>query len=316
MAMITTNPRPRFSTSTHSYERWELADALESIARCGYEGVEILTERRYGPRKEHAPNGRWVPVHLRPDWPAERIRRVQDQLGRLGLQVVCLAPLVDFLHPHYGSVEAEIEEIHKQVDLAVTLGSPLVRPYAAHAVPDGIGRDEALARLGEALRACGDYAAPRGVRLVVENHGQFSSQPETLAAIIAATDHPAVGICLHIPRGDGSLDAGRLMDLAPERIWHVHLSDGRTKQWLDATRYRNQGLPLNEIAARLGMSPDQVPPEGQAIGDGTADMAGVIRALQRIGYSGWWNHEGPMEEDPEDSERRSLTFLKRILANS
>lgn len=62
------------------------------------------------------------------------------------------------------------------------------------------------------------------------------------------------------------------------------------------------------------MPPQRVPPEGQALGDGTADLASVIRALQEIGYSGWWNHEGPMEHDPEDSERRSLAFMKAVLA--
>jgi sugar phosphate isomerase/epimerase len=132
-------------------------------------------------------------------------------------------------------------------------------------------------------------------------------------AAIRAAGYPAVSICLHIPRGAGDTDAARMIELALERIWHVHLSDGRAQRWLDATRLRQQGLSEAEVPARIGVLREHVPLEGQADAGGTADMAAVIRALQAAGHAGWWNHEGPMEGALEHSERRSLASLKAVL---
>src|SRR5919202_4307053 len=89
----------KISCSTYAYGYWEVDKALQSIARVGYTGVEILT---HGVGRPDGRGGRQTNFHLRPEWPEERIAAVEEQVGRLHLKPVCLSPSSDFLEPRGG----------------------------------------------------------------------------------------------------------------------------------------------------------------------------------------------------------------------
>jgi sugar phosphate isomerase/epimerase len=127
----------KISCSTYAYGYWEVDEALESIARVGYKGVEILT---HGVGRPDGQGGRQMIYHLRPEWPEDRIAAVEDQLGRLNLTPVCVSPASDFLEPRHGSVQADVDEVCRHVDLAARLGAPLVRPFAAKLLARWHGR--------------------------------------------------------------------------------------------------------------------------------------------------------------------------------
>ncbi|MGH2354603.1 MAG: sugar phosphate isomerase/epimerase family protein [Chloroflexota bacterium] len=294
------------SCSTYAYGQWDFDRALESIARVGYQGVEILT---HGVGRPDGQGGRVMNYHLRPEWSEARIAAAEDQLGRLNLQPVCVSPSSDFLEPRHGSVQGDIDEVCRHVDLAARLGAPLVRPFAASNLPDGMDRETAIGIIAEALRECGRYAASKRVRLAVENHGQFPGVAENMAGILAATDHPAVGLTLHIPRPT----AEELIDQVPDKIWHMHLGAGQPPHWREIRQLRSEGLSREAIAARLGIDVQAVPEGGLALGEGGADLAGIVRAVRATGYSGWWNHEGGPESNPEPTEERSYAYLQQVL---
>ncbi|HEX2034963.1 MAG TPA: sugar phosphate isomerase/epimerase family protein [Chloroflexota bacterium] len=300
------SPSERISCSTYAYGYWEVDRALESIARVGYRGVELLT---HGVGRPDGKGGRQVIYHLRPEWPEERIAAVQDQVGRLGLQPVCLSPATDFLAPRHGSVQADIDEVCRHVDLAARFGAPLVRPFAADRLPEGMDRDAAIDTIAQALRECGRYAASKGVRLAVENHGQFPGVAENMVAILERADSPAVGLCLHIPRPT----AEELIERVPDKIWHMHLSDRGPENWREIRRLQAEGLSREEIAARLGVAVETIPERTIALGEGTADLPGIVQAVKATGYDGWWNHEGGPEPNPEPTEERSVAYLKQLL---
>jgi sugar phosphate isomerase/epimerase len=297
----------RISCSTYAYGHWDLDRALDSIARVGFKGVEILT---HGVARPDGRGGRETNFHLRPEAPEARIAEVEARLDRLGLRPVCVSPSTDFLEPRHGSVQADVDEVCRHVDLAVRLGAPLVRPFAAGTLPEGLGRERAVEQIAAALRRCGRYAGDRGIRLAVENHGQFPGEAANMIAILKATDHPAVGLCLHIPRPT----AEALIEAVPDRIWHMHLAPGQPPRGQEIRRLRAEGRSREEIATRLGVPIEEVPDEAYALGEGPADLVGIVRAVQATGYAGWWNHEGGPEPDPEPTERRSVAFLKEVLA--
>ena len=302
----TTTAADRISCSTYAYGYWDVDKALESIARVGYRGVEILT---HGVGRPDGQGGRQMNYHLRPEWPGERIAAVEEQLGRLNLTPVCLSPASDFLEPRGGSVQADIDEVCRHVDLAARMGVPLVRPFAANTLPEGMDAETAIRIIAEALRECGRYAESKGVRLAVENHGQFPGVADNMVAILRATDHPAVGLTLHIPRPT----AEQLIDAVPDKIWHMHLGAGQPPRGREIQQLRREGLSREQIAERLGIGVQDVPEGTLALGEGPADLSGIIQAVRATGYDGWWNHEGGPEENPEPTEERSVAFLRRVL---
>lgn len=294
------------STSTYAYGHWDIDKALESIARVGYTGVEILT---HGVRRPDGQGGQHMNYHLRPEWTDDRIAAAQEQLGKLNLFPNCVSPSSDFITPAHGSVQADIDEVCRHVDLAVRLGAPLVRPFAANRLPEGMDRDTAIGQISGALRTCGRYATSKGVRLAVENHGEFPGVSENMIAILKATNEPAVGITLHIPRNN----ADQLIEEVPDKIWHMHLGSPETRHGREIRQLRSQGLSHEQIAQKLGIALHEVPEGSLALGEGDTDYLAIIRAVQATGYSGWWNHEGAPEPNPEPTEQRSVAFLKKVL---
>jgi sugar phosphate isomerase/epimerase len=307
--MVATDSIPadlKVSCSTYAYSYWELPAALVSIARAGFRGVELLVQ----PLLRPGSGGRSERHHhLRPEWPDSQLEEVRDHLRRLELAPVCISNSTDFLSPRSGSVEGDVDEVRRAVDLAVRFGAPLVRPFATHALPPGIERRDAIRTVGRALHECGRYAEAQGVRLAVENHGPFPSEAPNMVAILRAADSPAVGLCLHIPRDT----AEQLIDDVPDLIWHLHLTDNRPPLWREARQLRLRGVPPAEIAARLGVPVAQLPAESVALGEGGADLPAIVRRIKATGYAGWWNHEGPPEPNPEPTEVRSLAYLERVL---
>ena len=302
----TTTAADRISCSTYAYGYWDVDKALESIARVGYRGVEILT---HGVARPDGQGGRQMNYHLRPEWPKDQIAAVEDQLDWLNLKAVCLSPASDFLEPRGGSVQADIDEVCRHVDLAARMGVPLVRPFAANTLPEGMDAETAIGIIAEALRECGRYAESKGVRLAVENHGQFPGVADNMVAILRATDHPAVGLTLHIPRPT----AEQLIDAVPDKIWHMHLGAGQPPRGREIQQLRREGLSREQIAERLGIGVQDVPEGTLALGEGPADLSGIIQAVRATGYDGWWNHEGGPEPDPEPAEQRSCAYLRRAL---
>jgi sugar phosphate isomerase/epimerase len=296
----------KISTSTYAYGHWDLDKALESIARVGYTGVEILT---HGVRRPDGKGGQEMNYHLRPEWPDERINAVKQQLDKLDLTPNCVSPSSDFITPAHGSVQADIDEVCRHVDLAVKIGAPLVRPFAANRLPEGMTSDAAIKQISDALRTCGQYAQSKGVRIAVENHGEFPGVSEHMIAILKATDHPAIGLTLHIPRNN----AEQLVEEVPDKIWHMHLGSPQTKHGREIRQLRSQGKSREEIASQLGIKVEEVPEGSLALGEGDTDYLAIVRAVQATGYTGWWNHEGGPEPNPEPTEQRSVSFLRRVL---
>ncbi|MCA9291411.1 MAG: sugar phosphate isomerase/epimerase [Phycisphaerales bacterium] len=82
-----------------------------------------------------------------------------------------------------------VEAHYKWVDAAKTLGCHSIRVNAASAGTP----DEQRAHSRDGLRRLTEFAAARGINVIVENHGGLSSDGSWLASVIRAVDHPRCG---------------------------------------------------------------------------------------------------------------------------
>lgn len=82
-----------------------------------------------------------------------------------------------------------VENHHAWVDIGQRLGAASIRVNAA-----GEGTaEEVAANAAEGLKKLAEYAAPKGINVIVENHGGYSSDGSWLAGVMAAVDMDNVG---------------------------------------------------------------------------------------------------------------------------
>lgn len=82
-----------------------------------------------------------------------------------------------------------VENHYAWVDIAQSLGAPTIRVNAG-----GAGTAEEVAKnAADGLSKLGDYAATKGINVVVENHGSYSSDGSWLAGVMKAVNKPNVG---------------------------------------------------------------------------------------------------------------------------
>ncbi len=94
-------------------------------------------------------------------------------------------------HPDAAEREQAVENHHKWVDAAKFLGCHSIRVNAA---TDGEGSyEEQMKRAVDGLRQLTEYAAPKDINIIVENHGGLSSNGDWLAGVMNAVDHKHCG---------------------------------------------------------------------------------------------------------------------------
>lgn len=143
-----------------------------------------------------------------PDDP--ELDRFDEQLRAAGVRLINVAiDAGDLLEPDPGKRAADIAEIESWIDRFAAMGSRFVRvnPGSPMVQHDG---DAIPHYLVEALRSLGDYAAARGSRLLVENHGGPSSDPAWMSRLLDEVGADRLGLLLDL----GNFDALMLPTMA------------------------------------------------------------------------------------------------------
>jgi sugar phosphate isomerase/epimerase len=189
---------------------------------------------------------------------------------------------------------AEVE-LRRWIDAAARLGHDVLRITAGSPASRGDEPAEALvARLVAPTRRAAEYAADRGVRLALENHGDLRVQD--ILALFDRVDRPDVlGVCLDnvnlIRVGDDMADGTRA--LAAHTLL-VQLKDHRDG---DPTVWGG--------------------PACTALGEGVADLDGLIAILAAAGFDGPVCVElaslGSDDVDELAMIERSVTWLRTHL---
>jgi sugar phosphate isomerase/epimerase len=130
-----------------------------------------------------------------------------------------------------GRQEERVAQVRRVVDLTTGVGGDVA--LLASWEPEGLDPAAVTAAYVAGLRACGEYAASRGVRLAVEHIGssKFENTPSGLARVLRRVAHPAVGMYFDI---GNSMHAGQdpleaLADVGP-LVVQIHFKGYRAER--------------------------------------------------------------------------------------
>ncbi len=190
---------------------WDLPTLLKNCAATGFEAVELRSTHKHG-----------VEPTLSPAQRAEVRKQFADSPVRfLGPGSAC-----EYHNPDHGIVRQNIDLTRQFVELSADLGGSGVK-VRPNALVKGEPEATTIARMAEALRECGEFAATHQQEIRVEVHGPGTSSPAVMRKILDATNHPAVKICWNSNPGetvDGSIQ--RTFDLlSPHLGGTIHIHD-------------------------------------------------------------------------------------------
>lgn len=286
----------KIGVSSYSYSRLVnqgVMQQIEVIAKAkemGFEVIEFSTIK--------VPEGKTLPAF------AEELRKESE---RVGLPIANYTIGADFLGGSGGDLAAEIARVKAEVDIAAILGAPGMRHDATGGYPAShVGPrsfDSAVPRLSEGCRAVTEYAAGKGIKTMVENHGFFCQDSERCEKLVCGVAHPNFGILADIGNftcadEDPAKAIGRL---APYII-HAHAKDFHLRAGTLPTP--GEGWFISRAGNYL---------RGAIIGHGDVPLVQCIRNLKRFGYDGVLSIEFEGMEDVLTGIRIGRDNLVRLV---
>lgn len=280
----------RIGVSSYSFHqavsagRMSTYDIVDAAAKLGFEALDFA-------------------VLLGDDPIPEMCAKLGRQAKDAGLPVKNYAVSADFLA---NDLDAEVEKTCSEVDNAAALGAQTFRHDVTWTQPKqgaAFTFESVLPRLAEGCRRVTEYAAQRGIKTMVENHGQFVQDSARVLALIDAVDHENFGALV---------DMGNFLcaDEAPEKAvgvlapyaFHAHAKDFLYKPCTAADP--GTGWFGTRGGAYL---------RGTIIGHGVVPVEAALRILGRAGYDDTVAVEFEGLEPCEQALAISLENLRRLL---
>jgi L-ribulose-5-phosphate 3-epimerase len=275
---------------TKVFDDRSLDDAIESAARIGYSGVEIMA------REPHFPS---TASH-------DRAREIGSLLDDLDLVVPCLATYTGgYTTKTDEECEAELEEFERFLSLSEALDVDLLRhgpggPSVREAT------DDDFERAATWLRRAADRADAydRTIGLEIHSH-RLTETTETTMRLVESVDRENVGV-IH--------DAGNMfivderygresLDRIGDRLAHVHLKD--------LSRVSDRSLP---DAFSLDTPRGEETFRRESLGEGDVDYGSLFGALDDAGYEGSVTTETTVRRiDREEVARRELDAMRGLI---
>ena len=286
----------QLGVSSYSYSRLvrngtlKQADVIGAAKEAGFQAIEFSTIA--------VPEGKTLAAY------ADALRQEARQVG---LPIANYTISADFLNGSGGDLQAEIKRVKGEVDIAEILGAPGMRHdatggfAAGHTGPKGF--DDALPRLAEGCRAVTEYAAKKGIRTMVENHGFFCQDSARVEKLANAVGHTNFGILADL----GNFycvdeNAGQAVGRLARHVFHAHAKDFHIKPGNGFNP--GEGWFLSRGGNFL---------RGAIIGHGDVPLLQALRALKRSGYNGVLSIEFEGMEDVLGSLRIGLANLRRLV---
>ena len=200
--------------------------------------------------------------------------------ARVGIEIANYTIGADFLKGSDCDLDAEIARVKGEVDIAEILDSPGMRHDASggwppeHTGPKSF--EAALPRLAQGCRQVTEYAAEKGIRTMVENHGRFCQDSIRVEQLVTAVDHENFGVLIDMGNflcadDDPTIAVGRLMPYG----FHCHAKDFHVKSGSEV----NPGKGWFESRAGNYL-------RGAIIGHGNVPVLQCLKIMRRDGFDG------------------------------
>ena len=219
-----------------------------------------------------------------------------------GIEIVNYTIGADFLKK---GLEAEVERLYGQVDVAKALGAAGMRHDATGGF-DGVEAkyksfDSALPILAEGCRRVTEYAAEKGIATMVENHGFFCQESQRVERLVNAVNHPNFGLLVDMGNfmcadDEPAAAVGRVAPYAK----HVHAKDFIFKPG-------NGPKPGDGFFQTRGGNYLR----GTVVGHGAVPVYQCLHTLIRSGYDGFVSIEFEGVEDNLWAIKTGLENLKK-----
>ena len=284
----------KIAVSTYSYiaktrvGEMTLTDVVRKTKELGFDGIEFADN-----------------VPFEGD-PMEGAAKMRELCAEVGLEIVNYTVGADLLNGFKdGKPEDEIERVKRQVDIAEVLGAKGMRHDAtwgpSKEARNGFrGFDCVLPQLADGCRAIAEYAATKGIRTMVENHGYFAQDSDRMEKLVNAVAHPNFGLLCDMGNfmcadEDPLLAVTRV---APYTV-HVHAKDFHYKS-------HTMGNPGG------GFFPTRAGNylRGAVVGHGEVPITQCLQVIKKAGYSGYVSIEFEGIEDSVVGISLGLDFLR------
>ncbi|GAB4560436.1 MAG: sugar phosphate isomerase/epimerase [Anaerolineae bacterium] len=261
---------------------WTLQEVIRAAQRYGYDGIELRGAGRQ---------------HISPEFSAEERRDVRLRFEDAGLQIVAVTAYTRFATLDPAKMQEQVDTLKAYVDLAAEIGAPVVRTFGGqYEVESDEERERLYDAMAAGLRQVGEYAAPTGVKIVLETHDAFSLGAVS-GDILRRVDHPSVGALwdiMHPFRFGESPE--ETYSYLKGKVFHTHIKDGVLRP--------EKGPGGHELCLP---------------GDGDVPIKEIVRILLADGYAGSWCLEYektwyPELPDTELALERYASLLREILA--
>lgn len=251
---------------------------VEKAGEIGYEYVEPMVH--FG-RELLSEAGYFHSVSMLDD--PYRIKRTCEKAG------VKLSGLS--AHSPLCKPEISTEYLKQAVRFAAECGAPVVNTDEGPK-PKWTNEEEDHVLMRYVLQEAASVAEPRGVRIGLEPHQQYSKTPQGLDRLYNLVDSPAIGINFDMGNSYlGGEDPYEWLDHVTDRLVHLHAKD-ITMQQSDAERGKVTGTPV-----------------GCACGDGVIDWARTIEICKKAQGDIVFSVEcGTVEQG-----KKSFEHLKQLL---
>jgi sugar phosphate isomerase/epimerase len=277
----------RLAFSTNAYLKFSFAEAVQRLAKIGYQGIEIMAD------VPHA-------------WPAcllgEQKKAICDCIAANGVGISNINAFMmnaindrrqKYWHPSWIEPDKNYRAIRvdhtiRALTLAKELGSPCITTEPGGPVEKGASWSAALKLFVEELKPVIAHAEKEGVLLLIEPEPDLLiEKAEQFEEFMKHIDSPAVGLNFDIGHFYcvGDEPAPTVKRLA-KYTKHYHLED------IAATRVHHHLVP----------------------GEGAIDFKATLKAIGETGYNGWITIElYPYVDDPDAAARTALERVQRIM---